>query len=162
MFDRPAGAVMHKPVECGIGDEEIARRVERAIVGQAIQNVEHAAVGDHQHLIPAMRGSNSLKGIPNALGKRVEAFTPRRDQRGDASLDASEDIGETLACFVAREPLQRAEMALAQIGAQFHRVIASSADTFSRLCRTRQIAAINTVEYVAGELWPAPGGVPFY
>ena len=76
--ERPGGAVPADPVEGCVGDGEIPRCSERLAGGEAMDDVEHAAVGDDQHRSVGWRRAMPSRVPVDAGRKLPQAFAAFR------------------------------------------------------------------------------------
>jgi hypothetical protein len=137
-----------KPVECAIGDVEIARLMQRLAGGFAIEDVEHAAMRDCGDSLPCLMLRHFVHGGFDALGEVVHAFACFEIIVEVACKVAGMCFGLADFAFCRSESLKDAEMSFAQLRQDFNFKAAPCCKHVGGVACTHQVAAVDGREVV--------------
>jgi len=114
--DRPRARGERDRVVRGVRDGDAVRLPEGDPLDVAVEGPQDAAVGHHHDPAGGRLAGERLEGARDARVERAPALAPGNRVVGIDRAVAAEGAGIALADLVVREPLARAEMALAQPG----------------------------------------------
>jgi len=137
-----------KPVKRAIGDVEVARLMQRLAGGFAVEDVEHAAMGDGGDGVPGVVLRHFMHGGCDALGEAVHAFAAVEIIIGVAREVAGMRFGLAYHAFCRGEALEDAEVPFAQLRQDFDFEAAPLGEHVGGVACAQQVAAVDGVEVV--------------
>ncbi len=149
-LEMPALRIETEPVERTVGDDKIARGMQRPAGGLAVNDVEHARMTDGGDYLAAVVPGHQFDRFVNALRKTEHVFARFKIVVGIARLVVCVCLGITLCPLVRRDALEYPIMTFAQLR---HRFDFKPAPCRHHLCGrigTAEVAAIDGVKIIMG------------
>jgi len=142
----PALVVNPEPVECAVGNREIARRVQRPAGGPAVDHIEHPAVAHRRDCLSRVVPQQPVHRLAHPFGEPAQRLA-----RPEIVIEVARQIvrmglGMALGSLRGRQTLELPEMPLAQLWQAFHLQVLTLRQHPRRFQRPHQVAAVDRTE----------------